>query len=191
MTQDSEVGHTKTGHTPSMSLKRSLSHQPNARLVASLSALSLLAACSGDGGEPNSSGASEVAGFSSGTADVIVTGDIEATLDLPLAQDRESWFRDGRVSLAWKDSEGNYMAISASPKGGKADARSDETPLVATFVVDDQSFSSEATRTCAASFEQLTSQAVRGTLTCSQMRLPMGGSFGAVDIEATFSTERA
>ena len=159
------------------------------RLVPCLAALSILAACSGDGGEPGAAGTSGSGAFSSGAADLVVTGDLEATLELSLAQDRESLFRDGQVSLAWEDPEGNYMSISASPKDGKADARSDETPLVATFVVNDQSFSSGATRTCAASFEQLTSQAVRGTLTCNQLRLPMGEAFGAVDVEATFSTE--
>ena len=174
-----------------MSVKGSLSHEPKARLVVWLAALSFLAACSGDEGEPSGSGASEPVAFSSGTAGIIVTGDLEVTLELPLAQDRESSFRDGQVSLAWEDPEGNYMSISATPRNGKADARSDETPLVATFVVNEMSFSSQATRTCAASFEQLTSQAVRGTLTCNQLRLPVGEGFGAVDVEATFSTEQA
>lgn len=174
-----------------MSVKGSLSHEPKARLVVWLAALSFSAACSGDSVESSGSGASEPGAFSSGTADVIVTGDLEATLELPLAQDRESSFRDGQVSLAWEDPEGNYLSISATPRNGEADARSDETPLVATFVVNEKSFSSQATRTCAASFEQLTSQAVRGTLTCNQLRLPVGEAFGAVDVEATFSTDQA
>jgi len=174
-----------------MSLKVGQRNEPKARLVPWLAALSFLAACSGDGSERSSSGTSESGAFSSGTADVIVTGDLEATLELSLAQDRDSSYRDGQVSLAWEDAVGNYMSISATPKNGEAHARSDETPLVATFVVSEKSFSSQATRTCAASFEQLTSQAVSGSLSCSELRLPVGEAFGAVDVEATFSTEQA
>lgn len=174
-----------------MSTKVRLGHTSRVRLVPWLSAFSLMVACGGDGGEPSGSGTSESGAFSSGAADVTLTGDLEATLELSLAEDRESLYRDGQVSLAWEDPEGNYMSISATPKDGEADARSDETPLVATFVVDEMSFSSQATRTCSASFEQLTSQAVDGTLTCSQLRLPVGDAFGAVDVEATFSAEQA
>jgi hypothetical protein len=174
-----------------MSLKAGLSNKFEAGLVPWLAALAFLAACSGDGGEPSGSGASEPSAFSSGAAQVVFTGDLEATLELSLAQDPESSFRDGEVSLVWEDTEGNYMSISASPKNGEADARSDETPLVASFVVNERSVSSAATRSCVASFDQLSSQAVTGTLTCTQLRLPAGEGFDAVDVEATFSTEQA
>jgi hypothetical protein len=168
-----------------------LSHDSKTRLVPWLAAVSFLAACGDDVGEPSGSGASKPAGFSSGTAHVVVTRDLEATLELDLAQDSESSFRDGRVSLAWEDPEGNFMSVSATPKNGEADARSDETPLVANFVVTGKSFSSEHTRTCSASFDRLSSQAVSGTLTCNKLRLPVGEAFRAVDVEATFSAEGA
>jgi hypothetical protein len=150
-----------------------------------------LASCGGTSGTERSPDSPQATEFSAGTAHLEVSGDLEASLDLSLATDGASSFEGGVVALAWEDPEGNFMSISATPKNGEADARSDDTPLLATFVVDGKSFNSEATRTCAVSFDQLTSQEASGTLTCEKLRLPVGGSFDAVDVEATFSASRA
>lgn len=150
-------------------------------------ALTLLVGCGGEQSAPSGSESPEPSGFSTGEAHVEITGDLEATIDLTLASDREATYEDGHVSVSWEDEEGNFMSIAATPKDGEADARTDEAPLLANFVVEERSFTSEATRTCAATFDTLTAEAVSGTLTCSALRLPEAEAFGSVDVEATFS----
>ncbi len=145
------------------------------------------AACGGEQTAPSGSESPEPSGFSTGEAHAEIRGDLKATLDLTLASDREASYEDGHVSVSWEDEEGNFMSIAASPKDGEADARTDEAPLLASFAVDGRTFNSEATRTCAATFDTLTAEAVSGTLTCSKLRLPEAEAFSSVDVEATFS----
>jgi hypothetical protein len=125
--------------------------------------------------------------YSSGEAQVELTGDLEQSLDLTLASDRDPSYEDGRVSLEWEHANGNFMSIRATPKDGEADARSEETPLLVSFYANEQSFSPAATGTCAASFDQLEPDAINGTLTCSNLRLPEGTGFGTVSAEGSFS----
>jgi hypothetical protein len=149
--------------------------------------LSLVVGCGGEQSPPGGSVSPKPSGFSTGEAHVEITGDLEATIDLTLANDREASYEDGNVSVSWEDGEGNFMSIAATPKNGEADARTDEAPLLASFVVEERSFSSEATRTCAARFDSLTPEGVSGTLNCSKLRVPEAGRFLSVDVEATFS----
>jgi hypothetical protein len=158
-----------------------------AQILCVILPLSLVVGCGGEQSAPSGSVSPEPSGFSTGEAHVEITGDLEATIDLTLAKDREASYEDGNVSVSWEDGEGNFMSIAATPKDGEADARTDEAPLLATFVVEERSFTSEATRTCAATFDKLTTEAVSGTLTCSKLRLPEAEAFRSVDVEATFS----
>jgi hypothetical protein len=149
--------------------------------------LLFLTAC-GSGESPSQgSERPQPSAFSSGEAQVELTGDLEQSLDLTLAADRPQSYEDGRVSLEWEDADGNFMSIRATPKDGEADARSEETPLVASFYVNEQSFSSAATGTCAVSFDPLEPDAINGTITCSNLRLPGGTGFGTVSAEGSFS----
>jgi hypothetical protein len=156
-------------------------------ILVLLLALSFVIGCGAEQSAPSGREGPESTGFSTGTAHVELTGDLEATIDLALVSDRESSYEDGHVSLSWEDEQGNFMSIAATPKNGEADARTDQAPLLANFVVEEQSFGSEATRTCAATFETLSSEAVSGTLTCSALRVPEAERFRSVDVEATFS----
>lgn len=150
-------------------------------------ALTFAVGCGGEQSAPSGSESPEPNGFSTGEAHVEITGDLEASIDLTLASDREASYEDGHVSVSWEDEEGNFMSIAATPQDGEADARTDEAPLLANFVIEERSFSSEATRTCAATFDTLTAEAVSGTLTCSALRVAEAEAFRSVDVEATFS----
>jgi hypothetical protein len=156
-------------------------------IVGLILALTFLIGCGGDPSAPGEAESPQPSGFSTGEAHVEIAGDLEATIDLTLATDRGSSYQGGRVSLSWEDEKGNFMSIAATPKDGEANARTDEAPLLANFVVKERSFTSEATRTCAATFDTLTAEAVSGTLTCTGLRVPEAETFDSVDVEATFS----
>ena len=158
----------------------------HAKAVVGFGLLFLTACSSGESPSLGSEGP-QPSTYSSGEAQVELTGDLEQSLDLTLAADREQSYEDGQVSLEWEDADGNFMSIRATPKDGEADARSEETPLLVNFYANEQSFSSAATDTCAVSFDQLEPDAINGTLTCNNLRLPEGTGFGTVSAEGSFS----
>jgi hypothetical protein len=155
-------------------------------VLSMLSAALVTTAAQAQSPSAQESPSSSAGALEPGSAQVVTTGDLPATIELPQAAASEYPTGDGSFDLLFQDAELNTLLVTLDVASGQLTDAFVGVGLPGTSIYDETYFADFFRTNCEVAVSLLNAAAVQGTITCDELENASSESPMTIALEAQF-----